>query len=119
MAVTTANMGHHETATSLRTRLRELHQDIYLARTDGRHTGPLINQAREKLALTAEVVKRTDDTKGFVVPPRREVAERTLSRLTHPRHVRRYYETPPTTRQAMIPSSMITRTGHPLTTWCD
>ncbi|MFD7232108.1 transposase [Streptomyces sp. NPDC059881] len=118
VAMTTANVGDHETATSLLTRIRELHQNICLVRTDDRHTEPLINWPHKKLALTAEVVKRTDDTKGFAVPPRREVA-RTLSRLTHPRRVRRDYETPPATRQAMIRSSTITRTGRPLTTWCD
>jgi transposase len=32
-----------------------------------------------KLALTLEIVKRTDDTTGFVVLPRRWVAERTFA----------------------------------------
>jgi transposase len=38
----------------------------------------LVIWARKVLALTVEVVKRTDDVKGFAVLPRRWVVERTL-----------------------------------------
>ncbi|MFD4318927.1 IS5 family transposase [Streptomyces sp. NPDC058548] len=114
VAVTAANIGDREAATGLLTRLRELHRDICLVWADGGYTGALIDWAREKLALTVEVVKRTDDTKGFVVLPRRWVVERTLSWLMHSRRLCRDYETLPATSEAVILFSMITRMGRRL-----
>ncbi|MGW1752352.1 IS5 family transposase [Streptomyces sp. NPDC002092] len=114
VAVTAANVGDREAAVGLLTRLRELHRDFCLVWADGGYTGALIDWAREKLALTVEVVKRTDDTKGFVVLPRRWVVERTLSWLMHSRRLCRYYETLPATSEAMIRWSMVTRMGRRL-----
>lgn len=114
VAGTAANVGDREAATGLLTRLRELHRDILLVWADGGYTGSLIRWAREKLAPTVEVVKRTDDTKGFVALPRRWVVERTLSWLMHSRRLCRDYETLPTTSEAMILFSMITRMGRRL-----
>ncbi|MFE9637190.1 IS5 family transposase [Streptomyces sp. NPDC006463] len=76
-------------------RLRSLHRDITLVWADGGYTGGLIDWCREKLALTLEIVKRTDDMEGFVVLPRRWVVERTLSWLIHSRRLARDYETCP------------------------
>ncbi|BDD69440.1 hypothetical protein GCM10023177_14680 [Streptomyces violaceoruber] len=77
-------------------------------------TPSLIDWAREKLALAVEVVKRTDDPKGFVVLPRRWVVERTLGWLMHSRRLCRDYETLPATSEAMTQWSMITRMGRRL-----
>ncbi|WP_319700109.1 transposase [Streptomyces sp. ME19-01-6] len=74
----------------------------------------MIDWCREKLARTLEIVKRTDDTEGFVVLPRRWVVERTLSWLMHSRRLARNYETLPATSEAMILFSMITRMGRRL-----
>ncbi|WP_327437521.1 transposase [Streptomyces sp. WAC05374] len=49
-----------------------------------------------------EVVKRTDDTSGFVVLPRRWVVERTLSWLMRSRRLVRDYETLPAKHEAMV-----------------
>lgn len=46
---------------------------------DGGGTGGLVNWAKEKIALTLDVVKRTDDMEGFVVLPRRWVVRRTFA----------------------------------------
>ncbi|MGW5116654.1 hypothetical protein ACWEQ8_14665 [Streptomyces noursei] len=43
---------------------------------EGGYTGSLIGWCRDKLALILESVKRTDDRTGFVVLPKRGVAER-------------------------------------------
>ncbi|GGX30733.1 hypothetical protein GCM10010341_60150 [Streptomyces noursei] len=55
-----------------------------------------------ELALTLQIVKRTDDMKGFVVLPRRWVAERTLAWLMNSRRLARDYETLPATSEAVI-----------------
>ncbi|MFC9931536.1 hypothetical protein [Streptomyces sp. NPDC127190] len=40
---------------------------ITLARADGGHTGALVTWAKEKLQLTPQIVKRSDDMAGCVV----------------------------------------------------
>ena len=41
-----------------------------------------------------EIVKRSDDMKGFVVLPRRWVVERTFSRFGRTRHLAKDFENP-------------------------
>ncbi|WP_399208475.1 transposase [Streptomyces sp. SLBN-118] len=74
----------------------------------------LVDWCRNKLALTLEIVKRTDDMTGFVVLPRRWVAERTFAWLMNSRRLARDYETLPATSEAVIRWSMVTRTGRRL-----
>lgn len=78
VAVTAANIGVRDAAAGLLARLRALHRDITLVWADGGYTGGIVDWCRQKLALTLEIVKRTDDMEGFVVLPRRWVAERTF-----------------------------------------
>ncbi|MFF3460488.1 IS5 family transposase [Streptomyces sp. NPDC002730] len=101
VAVTAANVGDREAATSLLQRLRRLHRDICLVWADGGYTGDLVDWCRHKLAFVLEVVKRTDDMEGFVVLPRRWVV--------HSRRLCRDHETLTATSEAMIQFSMITR----------
>ncbi|MGI5135603.1 MULTISPECIES: IS5 family transposase [unclassified Streptomyces] len=49
---------------------------VTLVWADGGYTGRLVTWAKEKLQLTLEIVKRSDDMTGFVVLPRRWVVER-------------------------------------------
>lgn len=114
VAVTAANIGDRDAATGLLQRLRRLHRDITLVWADGGYTGSLVDWCRQKLALTLEIVKRTDDMTGFVVLPRRWVAERTFAWLMHSRRLARDYETLPASSEAMIQWSMVTRMGRRL-----
>jgi transposase len=68
--VTAANIGDRDAAAGLLERLRRLHRDITLVWADGGYTGDLVDWCRNKRALTLQIVKRTDDMKGFVVLPR-------------------------------------------------
>jgi len=56
--------------------------------------------------VTLQIVRRTDDTVGFVVLPRRWVVERTLSWLMRSRRLVRDYETLPAMHEAMVLWSM-------------
>ncbi len=114
VAVTAANIGDRDAAEGLLTRLRRLHRDITLVWADGGYTGGLVDWCREKLALTLGIVKRTDDMTGFVVLPRRWVAERTFAWLMNSRRLARDDETLPASSEAMIQWSMITRMGRRL-----
>ncbi|WP_327252622.1 transposase [Streptomyces sp. NBC_01244] len=93
----------------LLSRLRRLHRDITLVWSGGGYTGPIVDRCRQKLALTLEIVKRTDDMEGFVVLPRRWVVERTFAWLMNSRRPARGYETPPATNEAVIQWSMVTQ----------
>ncbi|MFF1321895.1 transposase [Streptomyces chartreusis] len=114
VAVTAANVGDRDAAMGLLIRLRRLHRDICLVWADGGYTGGIVDWARAKLALTLQVVKRTDDMEGFVVLPRRWVIERTFAWLMHSRRLARDYETLPASSEAMIRWSMVTRMGRRL-----
>jgi transposase len=74
--------------------------------TDGGYASRLVDWAREAARLTLQIVKRADDTVGFVVLPRRWVAERTLSWLMRSRRLTRDYETLPPMHEAMVLWSM-------------
>ncbi|MFC9398700.1 transposase [Streptomyces sp. NPDC057027] len=108
-AVTAAHIGDRDAAAGLLMRLRRLHRDITLVWSDGGYTGSLVGWCRDQLALTSQIVKRTDDMAGFVVLPRRWVAERTFAWLMNSRRPARGYETLPATSEAMIRWSMVTR----------
>ncbi|WP_328946883.1 transposase [Streptomyces sp. NBC_00250] len=71
LAVTAANIGDRDAAAGLPMQLRRLHRDITLLWADGGYTGSLVAWCLDQLALTLEIVKRTDDMAGFVVLPRR------------------------------------------------
>ncbi|MFE2992214.1 IS5 family transposase [Streptomyces sp. NPDC059262] len=114
VAVTAANIGGRDAAVGLLTRLRCLHRGICLVWAYGGYTGGLVGWCRHKLALTLEVVKRTDDMAGFVVLPRRWVVERTFAWLMHSRRLAGDYEALPASSEAMIRWSMVTRMGRRL-----
>ncbi|MFE6141523.1 transposase [Streptomyces sp. NPDC056442] len=107
-------MPDRDAAIGLLGRLRSLHHEITLVWADGGYTGGLVDWAKEKLDLTLQIVKRTDDMEGFVVLPRRWVVERTFAWLMHSRRLARDYETLPAASEAMIRWSMIPRMGRRL-----
>ncbi|MDT0461390.1 transposase, partial [Streptomyces sp. DSM 41527] len=78
------------------------HRTIQLVWADGGYAGRLVDWARNKLRLTLEIVKRSDDMRGFVVLPRRWCVERTLSWLMRSRRLARDYETRPATSEAVV-----------------
>ena len=67
----------------------------------------LIGWARQKLGLLLQIVKRTDDVKGFQVLPRRWVVERTFGWLVRNRRLARDYERLTINSEAMIKIAMI------------
>jgi transposase len=71
----------------------------------GAHFANWVKALRPKLAV--EVVKRSDDTLGFKVLPRRWVVERTFGWLLHHRRLVRDYENTPTSAEAWIFIAMI------------
>ncbi|MER5756900.1 IS5 family transposase [Streptomyces sp. NPDC002088] len=89
-------------------RLRTLYFSVRLVWADGGYAGRLVDWAAEKCRLTLQIVKRSDDMKGFVVLPRRWVAERSLEWIMHARRLVRDYERLPQHSEALITWAAIT-----------
>ncbi|MEV0016978.1 transposase [Streptomyces tendae] len=73
---------------------------------DGGYTGRLVDLARDVLRIALSVVKRSDDTTGFTVLPRRWLVERTLAWLMCSRRLARDYEGRTDSSEAVIRWSM-------------
>jgi transposase len=71
VAVTAASVQDRDAAVPVLERLRGQHFSIRLVWADGAYAGSLVGWAAEKLRCTLQIVKRTDDTAGFAVLPRR------------------------------------------------
>ncbi len=82
--------------------LRERFSAITLVWADGGYAGRLVTWAAAALRLTVTIVKRTDDTRGFVLLPRRWVVERTFGWLMRHRRLVRDYERLPEHHEAMV-----------------
>jgi Transposase DDE domain len=68
--VTAASVQDRDGAFQLLALLRERFSTITLMWADGGYAGRLVSWAHTVLALTLTIVKRSDDTTGFVVLPR-------------------------------------------------
>jgi putative transposase len=72
---------------------------------DSIYAGALVEWVRElrrQRRIDLEIVKRTDDKKGFVVLPRRWIVERTFAWLSFHRRLSKDYEYLPVTSEAFI-----------------
>jgi transposase len=81
---------------------------VRLIWADGGYAGRLVDVVRRRLGLTLQIVKRTDDMKGFVVLPRRWVVERAFGWTRNARRTVRDYERLPEHSEAMVRWSAIT-----------
>ncbi|MEV6038486.1 transposase [Nonomuraea sp. NPDC052116] len=75
--------------------LREKFSTIALVWADGGYTGRMVTWAKQVLGLAVTIVKCSDDLRGFLVLPRRWVAERTFAWLTRYRRLVRIYKRKP------------------------
>ncbi len=73
---------------------------------DGGYAGQLITWVKTTCNWVLEIVRRSDDMKGFVVLPRRWVVERTFAWLGKYRRLSKDYEALPETSEAMIYTAM-------------
>ena len=77
---------------------------------DGGYAGKLVGWVRDlrrRGRLRLEVVKRSDDAKGFVVLPRRWVVERTFGWMGRSRRLSKDYEQTTPSSEAMVKLAMV------------
>jgi transposase len=111
---TAASVQDRDAARPVLANLRGCFARIQLVWADGGYAGRLLDWAHEQLRLNLQIVKRTDDTTGFHVLPRRWVVERTLAWITAHRRCARDYERLPTHHEAMVRWTMIKITSRRL-----
>ena len=78
VTVTAASVQDRDAAQPLLERLRDRFHKVTLVWADGGYAGRLVTWAAERLQVVLQIVRRNDDTSGFVVLARRWVVERTL-----------------------------------------
>ena len=109
VAVTAANVPEREGAQVLLTRVLCWFTWLRLMWVDGGYTGSdfaqWVRELRPKLEV--EVVKRSDDVKGFKVLPRRWVVERTFGWFMRHRRLVRDYEHCETSAESWVYIAMI------------
>jgi putative transposase len=81
---------------------------------DGGYAGQLIEWARTLGHWTLQIVKRSDDVKGFKVLPKRWIVERTFAWLGKYRRLSKDYESLTESSEAMIRIAMINLMIHRL-----
>ena len=105
-----ADVQDRDGAKLLLDRLAETWKRLRLIWADGGYAGQLIawvRALRKRNPVRVEIVKRSDDVKGFKVLPRRWVVERTFGWLGRQRRLSKDYEYLTDTSETMIYVSMI------------
>jgi transposase len=109
--VTSASVNDRPGGRAVLARLAEAFRSVALVWADGGYANSLdstmLTWARAQLGLVLEIVKRSDDVKGFKVLPRRWVVERTFGWLVRNRRLARDYERLTANSEAMIKIAMI------------
>ncbi len=109
--VTSASMQDPAGGRQILARLAGAFNSIKLIWGDGGYANSvnntLLGWAKTQLDLVVQIIKRTDDTKGFTVLPRRWVVERTFAWLVTNRRLARDYERLTATSETMILVAMI------------
>jgi len=87
--------------------LRKGFSRLKLIWADGAYAGGLVQWTRNQLKRKLEIVKRSDDRKGFAVIPKRWIVERTFGWLGRYRRFAKDYEQRTDNSEAMIYIAMI------------
>ena len=102
-----ANMQDRDGARLLLAKAKQCYSRLRLIWADAAYSGKLIDWVLTNCSWVLEIVKRSDDAKGFQVLPRRWVVERTFAWLGRYRRLSKDYEALPETSEAMIYAAMI------------
>jgi transposase len=112
--VTAASVQDRDGAKPLLEQLVAACRRVRLVWADGGYAGKLVTWAKTSLTIVLQIVKRSDDAKGFVVLPRRWVVERTLAWIVRHRRCARDYERLPAHHETMVRWTMIRLTSQRL-----
>jgi putative transposase len=97
-----ANIQDRDGAKLVLAKAKSLFPRLRLIWADGGYAGKLVEWVRSVCGRALEIVKRSDDVKGFKLLPRRWVVERTFGWLGRNRRLSKDYEGRTDTSEAMI-----------------
>lgn len=83
-------------------KMRKHFKKLQVIWADGGYAGKLVAWVNRYHRRTLQIIKRTDNLKGFKVVPKRWIVERTFSWLYKYRRLRTDYEYHPDTSKAMV-----------------
>lgn len=116
--VTSATVSDRAAGRDVLTQAKNRHRDLAKGWIDGGYANAvdssIISWAAQQLQIDLEVVKRSDDIKGFAVIPWRWVVERTNAWVSAHRRCARDYERLTETSETMIDLAMIDVMGNRL-----
>ncbi len=104
--VNAASIQDRDGAKLLLAKAKQCYSRLRLIWADAAYSGKLIDWVLTNCSWALEIVKRSDDAKGFQVLPRRWVVERTFAWLGRYRRLSKDYEALPETSEAMIYAAM-------------
>ncbi|MGW1880741.1 IS5 family transposase [Streptomyces sp. NPDC001975] len=104
--VTAADTGDRIAAQVPLRQVADAHHLLELFWADGGYTGSLVKYCLAALAMVLAIVKRSDDMRGFVVLPKRWIAERFFAHLMRSRRLVRDFERSIASAEAMVYWSM-------------
>lgn len=107
VVVHVANIQDRDGARLVLDKARGLLSRLLLIWADGGYAGQLVEWVATQCQWVLEIVKRSDDVKGFKVLPKRWIVERTLAWLSHCRRLSKDYERLAETSEALIYVAMI------------
>lgn len=97
-----ANIQDRDGAKLLLEKARNLCPRLHLIWADGGYAGKLVAWVKSTCSWVLQIVKRTDDVKGFKLLPRRWVVERTFGWIGRHRRLSKDYEGRTQTSEAMV-----------------
>ena len=102
-----ANIQDRDGAKLVLTKAKDSFGRLRLIWADGGYAGKLIDWVQDTCSWILEIVKRSDNVKGFQVLPRRWVVERTFAWLGRYRRLSKDYEALTETSESMIYAAMV------------
>lgn len=102
MIVHSADIQDRDGAKLVFKRLKKYFLKLKIIWADGGYAGKLVSWVNRYYGWRLEIVKRTDDLKGFKVVPKRWIVERTFGWLNHYRIFSKDYQLNTKTSETMI-----------------
>ena len=114
IVVHAGNVQDRDGAKPVLAKLVGLFPRLTLIWADGGYAGKLIEWTRALGGWVLQIVKRTDDLKGFVVLPKRWIVERTFAWMGRYRRLSKDYETLTDSSETIVRLAMINLMIHRL-----
>jgi putative transposase len=108
VVILTADVQDRDGARQLLAKIKGQYPRLQKIRADGGYAGALIDWVKQMCGWVVEIVKRSDQAKGFQLLPHRWIVERTFGWFNRARRLSKDYERLSSSGEAMVYLAMIT-----------